>query len=150
MTDTSCANLATQGNLTTTPGQPLPPMDYTAGAALSPGKLLQKSREISDATTKRMLLEALESKKVGTYPIECQALKLSEENGGASRALPNASGKSKLERILAYRDPDKVEDVLKLKVKYARAKEEELRNEYKKIKKQLEEAHRKAGRNRKF
>ena len=62
--------MTTQRATTTTLCQPLPPMDHTVRAALSPGKLLRKSKEILDATVKRMLLEELERKEVGTYLIE--------------------------------------------------------------------------------
>ena len=48
------------------------------------------------------------------------------------------------------RDPEKVADVLKLKLEYCKAKKNELKKEYRKEKKHLEECHQREGQQRKF
>ena len=97
------------------------------------------------------LLSGLLKKKVGTYRIECQALELvrdaEKRNKEKSRIL---NGKSKWETIKGGRDPEKVADVLKLKLEYCKAKKNELKKEYRKEKKHLEECHQREGQQRKF
>ena len=123
----------------------------TVKTALSPGRLMKISRRVSEAALKTKLLMTLGEEKVGTYPIECQALQLEEDSTRPdTRAFQNAGGKDKLQRIISQRDPEKVLDVVKLKIKYAKAEEDSLKKEYKEVKKELEKKHKEQKQERKF
>ena len=107
-------------------------MNPTLKSGLSPGKLFRISREKSTASLKVNLLSRLCEEKVGTTRIEVQAVRLAEESARTEDYISEKGGKlpcrvnTKMkQRILTGRDPEKVVDLINLKIKYAQSEEEE-------------------------
>ena len=55
------------------------PIEVTAKAATSPGKLMKTARLVTEAGLDRKLLESLKVKQVGTYRIEVRAWELAKD-----------------------------------------------------------------------
>ena len=51
------------------------PIEETPAGALSPGKLRQKAKVVSQRALESKLMTSLRDEKVGTFKVECQALK---------------------------------------------------------------------------
>ena len=103
-----------------------PHHEETAPAGLDLGQLDQLAKKIFEIEKKRTLLERLLLQEVGTKKIEIEAWRLASDERMGRGEIENTKSKktgSKWSRVLKERDPDKVEDVLSLKVKYCREDE---------------------------
>ena len=123
----------------------------------SPGKLFKLAKEKTEISLKVNLLQSLCDEEVGTSKMEWQILKMEENPKSKSPKLdPGGSEEclklkpKHMQKILEERDPKKVVDQLKLKVKYAKEEEEKSKQSYQEEKKRLERAHREEGKERKF
>ena len=129
------------------PAQNPTPMMNTVKTGLSPSKLIALGKRVTEEDLDVRLLSDLRKHRIGTFKIECEALKLHDEAmKGESK---NILG-SKWDKIRGGRDAGKVEDLLKLKIGYAQKRKKELRKEYVEEKRRLEEGLKSEGRERKF
>ena len=121
---------------------PTPPVLTTAKAAKTPSHLENLSKQVCNATLERKLFEMLKEKKIGTPALENQALRLeidAKEFKGKQKGGPKKIKGRKTKFIRENRNPRKVVDLLKLKIRYCRALEERLRREYKEVRKEVEQ-----------
>ena len=100
--------------------------EKTAKAACLKGQLQDLARKMSRSTLERKLFEDLMKIKVGTWEVEMNAVKAllrsrNETWGGNDERI---KGKNKLNLIRKHRDPEKVADQIKLKIKYCQEEEE--------------------------
>ena len=122
---------------TTTPNEDTP---QETGGTINLGELRRTGKEVTRTTLERCLYKELKVKGYGTSRLECQALKLVEE-GKSVKAVNTLEAKrtsvKKSTRIAKYRDVDIVNGLLEQEITQCRKEEEQSRNSYKKIKKQL-------------
>ena len=83
-------------------------------------RLEEMSKLVNKAALDRSLFEQLKTKEVGTITLESQALRLEEDakmfSGGKVSRVKRKE--RKIQRIRDNRNPKKVMDVLRLKIKY--------------------------------
>ena len=114
------------------------------------GRLLEIAKKSTKVSLEKSMFMMLEKRKVGTMKLEAQALDLLEESkGGVLKGRKKIKGK-KIQFIVENRDPEKVVDILKLKVKYCQEEESKVQKEYRRLKVDLKEVFIDRGKLRKF
>ena len=109
------------------PAQNPTPMMDTVKTGLSPSKLIALGRRITEEDLDIRLLNDLRKHRIGTFRIECEALKFQKE---ARKRDGKVFVGSKWDQIRGGRDAGKVEDILNLKIGYAQRRRKDLRKEY--------------------
>ena len=94
------------------------------------GRLLESARIATGAALDRRLLEDLRRVGVGTMKIETEALRLGDDASKYDKKRGKRKKGGKVaQRIREERDPDKVMDLLKIKIKYCIKEEKRSRKE---------------------
>ena len=123
------------------------PTEETVRAACSPSKLVKLGKKVTEEDLDIRLLTALKQQGVGTFKIECEALKMHKESRKGEK---QEKFNSKWDEIWGGRDARKVLDLLSLKIGYAQQRRKELRKEYLEEKQRLEEGLTEEGRTTKY
>ena len=117
------------------------PPESTATAANYYGQLRRKARDINEIAVKEALFRELLRRKVGTRSIEEKALKLAQEerngirgSGQEEQERGKGKNKTKWEKIVNGRQPEKVCDIIRLKMKYCSDAEKKAKKEYRRMK----------------
>ena len=114
------------------------PSEETVKTGNIKGRLLESSKLVNKAALDRRFLEDLKNEKVGTLRIESEALRLNEDSAkyrkNRGKRMKRGDDGGVVDRIRSTRDPDKVLDLLKWKLRYAAKEERRLKKEYVKIK----------------
>ena len=112
------------------------PLESTSKDASDYGRLRSQAKKVNKIAARRKLFQELLKCKVGTNSIEKRALKMAQEqkmgvrrpgDEGEKKVKEEGKGgksKSMREQIIEGRDPEKVCDLLSLKVKYCEREEE--------------------------
>ena len=111
------------------------------------GRLFKLSKSVCEIVAKKRMFENCLQEGISTYKIEVQALKLNAEKKGESF---KKNRKSKWGLIREERDVTVVKDLLELKVKYCKEREEMLKKDYMEIKEQIKNWYRKRKKIKKF
>ena len=102
----------------------------TEEVATALGRLLKIAKKSTEVSLEKSLFMMLETRKIGTLRIEAQAFDLLED-GKKERISSRKKVKGrKLKLIIENRDPEKVGDLLKLKVKYCLEVETKIQKDY--------------------
>ena len=113
--------------------------DTTEDVANALGRLLRNAKRSTKVSLEKCLFAMLESRKVGTLRIEAQALDMLEDSKGGKKFSRKKMKGKKIKYIIENRDPEKVTDILKLKVKYCLEEEKKAQREYRHLKSRLKE-----------
>ena len=120
--------------------KPNPP-ESTATAANYYGQLRRKARDINEIAVKEALFRELLRRKVGTRSIEEKALKLAQEerngikgSGQEEQKRGKGVNKTKWDKIVNGRQPEKVCDIIRLKMKYCSDAGKKAKKEYRRMK----------------
>ena len=113
------------------------PYVQTVDTAKAMSRLLKLSRDVTKVTLSRRLFQVLKVEKIGTFKLECEAINLLEGNSNIEGKEGERKKERKIELIKRNRDPEKVVDLIDLKLKYMQKEEQSKRKEYAKYKREI-------------
>ena len=106
--------------------------EASAEAANAKGQLTQMAATVTRTALERRFLQRLEKEKIGTNEIEVTSISLDRNHQTQEGIILQKVKKSKIKNRLIneLRDPEKVVDQIRLRLKYIAKKEEALRRAY--------------------